>query len=197
MRGEILFFKTGAPGWAEVFFAGDHSPERILIKISSRDGRWIITNLIMVGDIDSSLLKSIPMSRIEAALNSVGMGAQLSDQTPDSPPRQADSFHAEFEQIDSGLTAYLSKHQKVMVWADNLETPLQVHRPPLVRPDGSDPEAFYRQVAKAYDDVVRKTAAPAKVLANEAGVPVATVHRWIHEARRRGYLPPARKGRAG
>ncbi len=37
----------------------------------------------------------------------------------------------------------------------------------------------------------------AVVLAKEADVPVGTVHRWILEARRRGFLPPARQGRAG
>jgi hypothetical protein len=70
-------------------------------------------------------------------------------------------------------------------------------RTPLTRPDGSDPDAFYEQVAVAYRDVVQTTPKVAKVLADEAGVPVGTVHRWVMEARRRGFLPPARQGRAG
>jgi hypothetical protein len=68
---------------------------------------------------------------------------------------------------------------------------------PLTRPDGSNPDAFYQQVAEAYRDVVQTTPKVAKVLADEAGVPVGTVHRWVMEARRRGFLPPARQGRAG
>ena len=28
-------------------------------------------------------------------------------------------------------------------------------------------------------------------------VPVTTAHRWVKEARRRGFLPPGRKGRRG
>jgi hypothetical protein len=67
----------------------------------------------------------------------------------------------------------------------------------LNRPDGSDPDAFYEQVAEAYRDVIRTTPKVAKVLADEAGVPVGTVHRWVMEARRRGFLPAARQGRAG
>lgn len=70
-------------------------------------------------------------------------------------------------------------------------------RRPLRRPDGTNPERFYKQVAEAYSEAVLATSKPAKVMAEEAGVPVGTVHRWIREARRRGYLPPARQGRAG
>jgi hypothetical protein len=64
-------------------------------------------------------------------------------------------------------------------------------------PDGSNPDGFYRQVAEAYRDAVQDTRKVAVVLAEEAGVPVGTVHRWILEARRRGFLPSARQGRAG
>lgn len=67
----------------------------------------------------------------------------------------------------------------------------------LTRPDGADPDEFYPLVARAYFEYAPKTRAPAKEIAAEAGVPVATAHRWIREARRRGFLPPARKGKAG
>jgi hypothetical protein len=72
----------------------------------------------------------------------------------------------------------------------------QPHKP-LSRPDGSNPDAFYQEVAEAYRDVVQDHRNVAVVLAKEANVPVGTVHRWIMEARRRGFLPPARVGRAG
>jgi hypothetical protein len=52
-------------------------------------------------------------------------------------------------------------------------------------------------VAEAYRDVVQDHRNVAVVLAKEADVPVGTVHRWIVEARRRGFLPAARVGRAG
>jgi transposase-like protein len=70
-------------------------------------------------------------------------------------------------------------------------------RAPLTRPDGTDPEGFSRRVAEAYNEAVQATPAPAPALAEEAGVPVVTVHRWIADARRRGALPPGRKGVAG
>lgn len=69
--------------------------------------------------------------------------------------------------------------------------------PALARPDGTDPHGFYRLLAEHYRSAVATTPKPAVRLAHAAGVPVPTVHRWIAEARRRGFLPPARKGRAG
>lgn len=68
-------------------------------------------------------------------------------------------------------------------------------REPLTRPDGSDPDGFYQRVADAYRDYAPRTRGPAAEMAREAGVPVRTAHGWIHEARRRGFLPPSRKAR--
>lgn len=65
---------------------------------------------------------------------------------------------------------------------------------PLSRPDGSNPDGFYRQVAEAYRDVLQTTPKVAKALAEEADVPVGTVHRWVMESRRRGFLPPGPPG---
>jgi hypothetical protein len=70
-------------------------------------------------------------------------------------------------------------------------------RPRLTRPEGADPDEFYPRVAAAYSQYAPETRAPAKEIAAEAGVPVTTAHRWIREARRRGFLPPAMKGKAG
>jgi len=78
-----------------------------------------------------------------------------------------------------------------------LEPEPQEPRKPLTRPDGSNPYAFYRQVADAYRDVLQTNKKVAVALAEEANVPVGTVHRWVLEARRRGFLPAAKQGRAG
>lgn len=69
-----------------------------------------------------------------------------------------------------------------------------VPRRTLSRP-GTDP-AFYSHVATAYRQYA-ETGAPAKTIADEAGVPVTTAHRWVREARQRGFLPPARRGKVG
>lgn len=91
---------------------------------------------------------------------------------------------------EEAKAAYIAEKKDVLA-------ALRPPRPPLTRPDGTDPEGFSRRVAQAYKEAVVDTRTPAKALADEAGVPVTTVHRWIRDARRLGLLPPARKGRAG
>ena len=72
----------------------------------------------------------------------------------------------------------------------------QPKRAPLVAPDRLDDE-FLERVADAYVDVVSQRLNPAPVLANEAQVSPRTVHRWILQARKRGFLPEGTQGRAG
>ena len=67
----------------------------------------------------------------------------------------------------------------------------------LSRPGPAPSDAFYADVAREYLLRAADTGAPARALADEAGVPVGTVHRWVREARRRGHLPAGRPGRVG
>ena len=59
------------------------------------------------------------------------------------------------------------------------------------------PDAFYRAVADAYRVRASASRSPAAEIAEGLGVPVTTVHRWVKEARRRGFLHPGRSGKAG
>lgn len=68
---------------------------------------------------------------------------------------------------------------------------------PLGRPDGTDPETFYRRVALKYRFTAARSRHPAVVMAEEANVPVNTVRTWIKEARRRKFLPAGERGKAG
>jgi hypothetical protein len=58
------------------------------------------------------------------------------------------------------------------------------------------PDSFYRQVATAYEVAVVFGRGPAVRIAEQNGIDVRRVHRWVGEARARGYLPPGRQGRA-
>lgn len=191
----------GAPGWIELRLRGDEAP-RVLAKFEEREGRGVLTTLILTGGrLDSSMLRSVPMGRIESAVNHPKYGFAGGSAPPLDPDVErslADRGHlfpAEFRAIDKALRSFLEKQPAAVpgVQVAYKGTP----REPLSRPDGTDPDSFYRQVAAAYNSAVMEGPAPAKVLAEEAGVPVTTVHRWIREARTRGHLPPARKGRAG
>ncbi|MFY1703925.1 acyl-CoA carboxylase epsilon subunit [Micromonospora sp. WMMA1923] len=192
-----------ADGWVELRLAGPGDHPRVLARVGERDGRRAVDAVMVAGGpLDSQALRSIPMARIESALNHPKFGmlnAKLAvdDDVLRSLADRGHLFPEEFAAIDAALGAYLEKAPQ-----PSGETPGASHawrrrRKPLTRPDGSNPDGFYRQVADAYNDLIVSTSAPAPILAEEASVPVPTVHRWIAEARRRGHLPPARRGRAG
>jgi hypothetical protein len=130
-------------------------------------------------------LRTIPLGHIEAAAKA----------NPDFSP------HIEGHILEGQPQHPISESFDEIIRESNRHflTEAYRHRPhePLSRPDGSNPDAFYREVAEAYRDVIQDHRNVAVVLAEEANVPVGTVHRWIVEARRRGFLPAARVGRAG
>lgn len=64
-------------------------------------------------------------------------------------------------------------------------------------PGGRITDEFLENVAEMYRWAVEQGEAPAVSISGVAEVPVRTVHRWISEARKRGFLPPAVKGKAG
>jgi hypothetical protein len=195
---ELQLWETGAPGWT---LLGVRDLNALaLAKIDRRGGRWSIDTLILMseedGSIEAATVRAIPIGRFEAMLNQHDIGARLAAEPTPLPPNLAKwtrRWRDELAQVEEGLTRFREGASRPS-FAPEAAAPA---RDPLQRPDGSDPEAFYRKVAESYAAVVRDSSKPAKVLADEAGVPVTTVHRWIHEARRRGFLPPATKGRAG
>jgi hypothetical protein len=68
----------------------------------------------------------------------------------------------------------------------------------LVRdPGGRITDEFLQNLAAMYRWMVASGDAPAPAIADSADVPVSRVHRWVAQARRRGFLPPAIKGKAG
>jgi hypothetical protein len=68
--------------------------------------------------------------------------------------------------------------------------------PRLRRESGTDPEEFSRLVVRHYRLWAKVVPNPATRMAVRAGVNVSTVHSWIREARLRGLLPPAKRGKA-
>lgn len=67
--------------------------------------------------------------------------------------------------------------------------------PPLQRTPDQSPEDFSRLVAEHYKVWAMYSATPAASMAAESNVKAPTVHTWIREARLRGLLPPARRGK--
>lgn len=165
------------PGWA--------GAEGLHVRIRMRDGRLVITEMYLHADdeVTSETLRGLSVSRLEATMN-----ARL--QRPGGELFAA-SMTSNSADVPEPSLAELRRRVPGAAAADPPE------RPRLTRPGGKAPEEFYPRVAAAYHEYAPQTRAPAKEIAAEAGVPVTTAHRWIREARRRGFLSPARKGRAG
>lgn len=152
---------------------------KILAQVVEVEGRWTITGLLVTADhIDSRILKSIApaVTGVSGGLNAI---PELQDYARNNFPEQVATLN---EAIASAIA--------------ELEPPPAVktrRRSPLTRPDGKDPDQFYRRVAQAYGDAEAQRRSPAVAIAAEAGVPLATARGWIRESRRRGSLAPGRR----
>ena len=149
------------------------------------DGRLALTGLFVEGPLSADLLRAIPLGRIEAAAN-----AQLVVNPDVVPP--------------TSTRAPATGPPEALVGGWETGDAVLVERPPSrrkVHPEHTArrgrPDSFYDAVAAAYRDLARRSSRPAAELAEAHEVPVTTAHRWIKEARRRGFLAPGRPGKAG
>lgn len=129
--------------------------------------------------------RCVSISRLEAELNLMSLPVRVS--ATDVPTLSA-IYAAAGDDVAEPSLAQLRARKPTVKPAGQ--------RSPLTRPQ-RDPDRFYPLVALAYSEYAAQTFAPAKAIAIEARVPVTTAQRWIAETRRRGFLPPARKGKAG
>lgn len=185
-------YTLGDDGW--VSLPGPDGADGLHVRPRERDGRLMITDIYLhAAEITPEILRGLSVRRLEAELNAA----------PRLEPRQpypmgvavvADFVRSTTDDTPEPSLADLRGRAREQA---QLVRPKEPDRPRLTRPDGATPDEFYPRVAAAYSQYALRTTAPAKEMAAEAGVPTTTAHRWIREARRRGFLPPARKGKAG
>jgi len=142
------------------------------------DDRVKIVELRLVGDIDGPTLRNLPIARMEASLNQPGLAQPLD------------------LRIESGAEVDVSG-----ITAEELYKDVREQRPPRMKltvpSTFKKPDEFYQRVAVAYSHLAARSNRPAADLADRNDVPRSTAHRWVKEARRRGFLPPGQKGRGG
>lgn len=174
--------KVATDGWVTLPGALGASGLHLRVRLAD-DGRLVITDMFLHGDeLTAEMVRGISISRLEAQINAGVMSRRWAQ-------------GAQHNRDDKDVTLRKLRARVRSISAQRLVS--KIEREGLARPTGQDPEEFYRLVARAYSDYAAETKAPAKALAAEAKVPTTTAHRWVREARRRGFLPPARKGKAG
>jgi len=169
-------FQVGGGGW---MLGSNDQTDRVQVRFAKNEaGRWEPVELRMDADrpLDSTMLRRVPLASMESAANGVGR-QNLEDRLHwDEPPQ-------------NWRPPSLQPGQLWLPKAPRLRA--------KVRPGAKKNDAFYRQVAASYSARAARSSRPAVEMANANGVPVTTVHRWVKEARRRGFLPPGQKGRRG
>jgi hypothetical protein len=166
----------GQGGW--VAFADDSVPEWVHVRVRENEhGRLVICELYLARErVDSAALRALPLGRIEAQVN---VFAEMIRGSLKGVPRPGVEL-----QGPQPRPRWQSKETVNVV-------------PALDVPAGRKPDGFYRRVAEVYAELAQLSRRPAADMAEASGVSVASVHRWVAEARRRGYLPRAEPGRRG
>jgi hypothetical protein len=180
-----------ADGWLGV--DTDALPGRLFVHFQpDPDGRLRPVDLVLLGDgepLTGAHLRNLPVHRLEAEANDLLADALRPAENSEAVPDVHKTLEGLFRDLGKAWSA--RHHRKA-------EHEGRAQREPVRRPVGKErPDEFYRTVAAAYLEAVRAGKAPGRVIADEATASPRTVQGWIAEARRRGFLPPARHGAAG
>jgi hypothetical protein len=184
---------VGRAGWVAWLGDGEGDEPPVLVRLRMVDtGRLVVSALHLEDQarpLTSTRLRSVPLGRIEAAFSSGGVARQLVMNTLDDVEEGA--LEDLFERLDRfwrGMPAESGQGEGEV--SQGVERALR-------RPGEQDSLLYYEEVAEQYRLRAARSRKPAALLAEEAGVPVGTVHRWIREARRLGFLPSGVKGKVG
>lgn len=201
----------GFGGW--VRWQGTDFPHPVFIRLTEESGRLVVAELYISGDgarLDARTFRRLPLGRIETWVNQPDVATtiryKMSFPAPDlamaaslfaSSPRKVDDRHPSDwanDMLWSQVKGSGVRRARPGRTAEPLPEPveevidLRVEVPDTFRYD----DAFYARVAEVYELAGRYYAAPAREIADENGVPLATVQRWVKEARKRKILGPGR-----
>lgn len=175
--GRLLADRAGWAHWR--LPDGRHAQLRIL-----DDGRLHLADLWLHGQVTASELRSLPLGRLEVAINGPRPAALLRDLFAVPPMSGSTDLSPGGPGIDEAWLAEPVEKSK----RRNLRVKI---------PEGrSRPDGFYAGIADLFSEAATQSLSPARDLAEANRVPVTTVHRWLKEARRRGLLGPAQVTKA-
>ncbi len=122
------------------------------------DGRYHLDAFEYEGPVSAALLRTIPVGRIEAAVNALASHGHVNGRG----------------RAEARVPEQLREHAVP-----------------------GYPDEFYEVIARAYRALAATSTRPIIDIAEANDVPATTAQRWVKEARRRGHLPPGRRGKSG
>lgn len=199
----------GRGGWAR--YEDDEIPGVVYFRFSEHKGRLMVGELYAANQtgITVRLLQKLPLGQIESAVSYYEITRQireeisedLSGKNAQAPSRAMSRLVPESGKVIRRNPGHISTNEyrgpAVLVTIDGplgeqfLNCPQSLDETSIAAA-GKRPDSFYRQVARLF--LARRaegSKAPALDISEAHGVPVTTVHRWVKEARRRGFLTPS------
>ena len=213
IRAGGVFWRTrvGNGGWVRIEHRSSEETWWVLARVEADKGGRLRIMELYLDDLDagtpvtSQRLRRLPLGRIEQMLNlpeeREGIATRLDIEGIDIKAvaaRHATTPAREPTQpLDRAARDKLRRTARHRHAADVVRHNIE-NRRPLAKPDVRPyPAGFYQQVAEAYRAAQRQGVGPGPFIAAEAGVPRTTAAFWVREARRRGYLGPATRGKTG
>lgn len=207
-----MWMSIGNAGWTRfIDMPGLPDDTRLYVRFRQVDSRLRLTEIYLEGagvSLSTEAIRSLPMARIEAEANTEDSFRKVVDRIRLPGPdlsTLASYFDTTFgSQADERDWVVLSMRSQFP--GSGLPQPGHAPRAGFAEgaqvrtvrlgPPSSDglTDDFFRQVAASYERAVQEGKAPAPTLAEEAGVPVRTVHRWVYLARKAGIMPRGTQG---
>lgn len=196
---------TGASVYLRYLLSGTQGKERLTLQ-----------TIVMKSDDDSEGLsgrvwRAVPLSKVEQALAPL-VASDLPAPQAQAVAEMREAFRPShdggdkesFSGVDE-LDHYFEEGDPVDL-LERITAEIPEAAPPTLSapeagelrpPEGRLTDEFLKRIASAHRYFAARGPAPAREIAERANVPVRTVHRWVLKAREKGFLPPARRGRAG
>jgi hypothetical protein len=206
--GGWAYYDSGDPGEEVVFRFADDGQGRLVVvdlRVARKDG------------ISGTDLRRLPIGKIEALANAPGVAGAIRERLAEPEPEAVfpdERFWTERVVVAPVSVDSLPPELRDRIFDDLEPEQKRLHLAPRLNltempadmmdktidfglgevPAGNrKPDEFYVRLAAVYGSLSGASGSPAVKIAKRKGVPVSTVHRWVKEARRRGFLPPGRR----
>jgi hypothetical protein len=183
----------GGGGWVK-YSSPTHT---LFVRCVERDDRLVPVELLTADEagLRTAAFRKLPLFRIEAWVNqpetSEVICRRMSEPAPD--PRAELEAQITRRVVQGKVAGHIGLSGGLTVEPAGRPPDANLDVP-LARPYGDE---FYRQVTAVYERLAKTERNPSTLIAADNNVPVTTAHRWIREARRRGFLAPGKAGRPG